>query len=128
MDGDNIVEILLGRAHPNCDAKSLTLTELVSHCLLVAELLTLPGLPVPCIITYLQDFIASAAQHVKSDNLLLRSRADELHECLLLSLRQSVVQRSKLGRVDFEGVAAELGPSLVLGHPDAAYRRMGEHD
>ena len=39
-----------------------------------------------------------------------------------------MVQRSKLGRVDFEGVPAELGPRLFLSHSDAAYWRVGEHD
>ena len=79
------------------------------------------------VLTYLQYFVAAAAHHVQSDDLLLRPRADELHERLLLSLRQRVVQRSELGGIDFERLPPELGHRLALGHSDGADGRVGEH-
>ena len=66
-------------------------------------------------LTYLQYFVAAAAHHVQSDDLLLRPGADKLHERLLFPLGQGVVQRGELGRVDLDGFRPELSRGLAFG-------------
>ena len=55
--------------------------------------------------------------HMQSNHFFVRSSADQFHSCQLLTLRQSMIQGSKCGCVDFDLIIAKFCASL--GFSDA---------
>ena len=74
VDGDDVVKVLLGGAHPDGHPESL------------------------------QHLVAPPANHVETDHFLALALADELHVRLLLPRRHGMVERGEGGLVHLDAV------------------------
>lgn len=100
MNGNAVVKVLLGGAHPDGDAKAL------------------------------EHLAAANAHDVQADDLLLGAGGDDLvvGRSLVLGLHHSVVHGREARLVNLDVVLAVVLNSLGLGHADAADLRVSEDD